>query len=611
MYHVWGGGMLGAERRRLFQVPNPHGLECGDGDDVSESELRVSRLFIYTYFLSIDAIDHALLSPSPTMATIVQRPTPTPSFDMPARSNSLIPQRRSRPSVEIIDVDQFEETETATRPAQRRRVNETPQVIEVLDSDDEDQPGHASSSRHQGTSSGAAASGSRQGQPSSSRRYRSPLPPPFDISVPPVPPLPRRYSGFGSMIPRARPPRLSPPRSSNAGPSRVPEPIRPINRPFIFSLTPPPPFVRGISPPPAEQRAAPAARHNPPMGFGGAIISSNHARLAAERLERQRRNERRAAGGRVAPLVAQDGPRNIFSRLSDYLPRFGGGGHLAHLDDEEDERTRADAQIALDIFLTEQNDVVGRRGFAQREVALLRTWRRGHKDDVDYKPEWTHPPHADGGFVFDFAPSELSMAPPAGGKGKGKEVVIDVDEVQEKEGVSTLLVCAKCLDPLVLRPDTMPEEEAKRVRVWGLRCGHLIDGKCLEELMKVEEEEEEMGIAEGSGKGKSKASEQEDDLDSLFEDQAPLEQDTSIRSRLRSRNHASTVVAFEIAVPLPPRPKKKLKARKSKSKPKKPVVEARSEWLCPVEGCARVHVSERIGGVWGDAPGQGAIGVFV
>lgn len=59
------------------------------------------------------------------------------------------------------------------------------------------------------------------------------------------------------------------------------------------------------------------------------------------------------------------------------------------------------------------------------------------------------------------------------------------------------------------------EEEACRRKVWGLRCGHLIDGKCFEELRKpVEEEdpdsgaldaiEERLPSPEPDGKGKGR-----------------------------------------------------------------------------------------------------------
>jgi hypothetical protein len=66
------------------------------------------------------------------MATIVERPLS--AFSMSA-SPTVVPQRRRRDSVEVIDVDSFEETNT--RPSQRRRVEQDTDIIELLDSDEE------------------------------------------------------------------------------------------------------------------------------------------------------------------------------------------------------------------------------------------------------------------------------------------------------------------------------------------------------------------------------------------------------------------------------------------------------------------------------------------
>ncbi|KAJ7616825.1 hypothetical protein DFH06DRAFT_1483685 [Mycena polygramma] len=685
------------------------------------------------------------------MATpIVERPLS--AFSMSA-SPSAVPQRRRRNSVEIIDVDSFEEP-----PAQRRRVEQRRDVIELIDSDEEADvemlpdggSGSGSGSRRESHISSppssrgqfspslqywrSVAGSSRQGRP-----YGSP-PPRASPShpIPPVPPLPRRYSGFASFAPpqapepRPRGPRVSPPPSSNlnaqAGSSSsrtpIPGPIRALPGTFAFEIpsSPPPEAVAAPAAGPGRTqrdddepfdfRPAPRARHDPPMGLGGALISSNNARMQAERLERQRRGERRLAGGRVAPAVALAGgsgsgsrratnataPRSSIMRRLASLNPFRWGDHendvdllaLAHPRDRDD-RTGGDAQLALDIFLADQEDQIGARfahpaqAFARREMALLRGWaRRGPvaREEEDYKPEYTHAGPAEGGYVYDFSPSEI--VPVTEGKGKGKEVVIDVDAEREKEGVSTLLVCARCLDPLLVRSDGITdggEEEARRRKVWGLRCGHLIDGKCFEELRKpVEEadrdderaaspepepEPEPKGKGKGKGKGKAKArdavdSEQEDH-DELFDDdedaahtttavrsrlrsshasgsaafEAPAAPDTStVRSRLRSsggaaldlgallpppppprrRAAAAAPAPFDLAAPLPAHPRRRAPPKrkgKGKGKAKKPVVEARYEWTCPVAGCGRVHVSEKIDGVWGNAPDKGAIGVFV
>ncbi|KAJ7470965.1 hypothetical protein FB451DRAFT_1472761 [Mycena latifolia] len=642
------------------------------------------------------------------MATIVERPLS--ALPMPDPPN-VVPQRRARDSVEIIDVDSFEDT--APPPSQRRRVEQPLDVIELLDSDDEQSTTppvasggstgdgrrrdvHPSSAIASGSGSGSAsASASRRagsatgwvvGSSSQGRRRHYVSPPPMlsldDESIPPVPPLPRRYSSFRSLthslVPRPRGPRVSPPPSSNlnvneASSSRnnVPGPIRPSSRSFSFELfsSPPPEAAPGAAAPPhaddtSELRPAPPARHNPPMGLGGALISSNNARLAAERLERQRRGERRAAGGRYVPAVAMgasgsgsgSGSRRPASARSSFVRRlanlnplrWGDGAEprlndvnllaLARRDDDGDERTRGDAQFALDLFLRDQEDAMAARfthparGFARRELAFLRGWTGGAQEEEDYRPEWTHPGPAEAGYVFDFAPSEI--VPAVSGKGKGKEVVIDVDA--EKENVSTLLVCARCLDPLLVGSDGIAEggeEEVRRRKVWGLRCGHLIDGKCYEELRKPVEDEaaapaaapddveapsDRKGKGKGKGKGKAKARYEDDDEDEDFDElfDEPFDEEdlvpNSIRSRLRPRAPGIplTPSAFELAVPLP-RPKKRAPKRKGKGKPKKPVVQARHQWACPVAGCGRLHTSEKIDGVWVNAAETGAVAVFV
>jgi hypothetical protein len=186
------------------------------------------------------------------------------------------------------------------------------------------------------------------------------------------------------------------------------------------------------------------------------------------------------------------------------------------------------------------------------------------------------------------------------------------------------------LDPLLVRSDGITdggEEEARRRKVWGLRCGHLIDGKCFEELRKpVEVEDPDSGALdaterppspepEDNGKGKAKApelaEEEQEQQDDLFDNDTT----NNIRSRLRSRASGSGAPSIW-RVPsrsqsrfLPPPEDGPANAQgQPKPKPRKRVVEARYEWMCPVAGCGRVHVSEKIDGV--NATEQGAIRVF-
>ncbi|KAJ7183575.1 hypothetical protein C8R46DRAFT_516910 [Mycena filopes] len=75
-------------------------------------------------------------SSSPPPPLPQQRQTPTPAMSTSTgTSTSTIPQRRRRPSIEVIDVDELEDQPP---PEQRRRLaREVPDVIELLDSEDE------------------------------------------------------------------------------------------------------------------------------------------------------------------------------------------------------------------------------------------------------------------------------------------------------------------------------------------------------------------------------------------------------------------------------------------------------------------------------------------
>ncbi|KAJ7835577.1 hypothetical protein B0H14DRAFT_2590210 [Mycena olivaceomarginata] len=660
------------------------------------------------------------------MATIVERPLSAFSDPMPS---AVVPQRRRRDSVEIIDVDSFEETNT--RPQQRRRVEEEPErnVIELLDSDDE-----PSGDSNVAGGSGASRevqqltciTGSQRGfRPSTAVESRGGLHPVRSNAVGRprtgrlayrprtvdniatvwslntsvdlntllrFPDLENLFLTTFSQPIQAEPsqallePTASGSSSGGVGGSGatstapVPGPILASSRPFAFELdsSPPPQAVRTAGPSrtndtsasgaaggsaPRFRRplprlnssdeedlvpaAAPRARHNPPMGLGGALISYNNARLEAERADRARRGERRAAGGRVAPAVAValaannrtdaasgsgsgsgsggnriganggasgSGSRranapgtSIMRRLASLNPfRWGDGdaaaGEAAHHDVEflalrggrggRDDRTRGDAQLALDIYLQDEDRFHARfahpaRGFARRELAFLRGWGgdaggAGDGEEESYRREWTHPPAPDAGFVFDFAPPNevLAASPQPKGKGKAKEVVIDVDaevepKQEEKGEMSTILVCARCLDPLLVRSDGVTDHGEER-------------RKCYEELRRppASVEDAESGGApdtsadleveveskgKGKGKGKAREEEREEEDELVDEDAGPSGSGSdNIRSRLRSRAsasgshshhhihtraHTQTMAgAFDVAVPPPPPP---------------------------------------------------------
>ncbi|KAF7327450.1 Peptidase A1 domain-containing protein [Mycena kentingensis (nom. inval.)] len=463
----------------------------------------------------------------------------TPSIPRLPTPQHIIPQRRPRSPDDIIVIDDDDDDPAALRPlpppAQRRRMTPFPEIIEIFDSDDDDDSGPGPSNRNgrfAGGSQSTSSSSERAHSDGNSRLF-SLSPPPLDAHIPPVPRLPAQFAALASLpISRSHPPR--PPVVSNQGSSRVPAPIRAASSDLLGIS-----IGRDSSPIIIDDdddddiiRPAPRARHNPPMGFGGALISTNNARVAAQRQERQRRLERSTAGSRVAPLVAGGSrvrPSNDHNGFLSRLRRLAapwrphvieGEDPLNQIDflalaappNEDDEQTRADADFALDLFLRDHEQQMGlsrifRFGGAQTQWGGLFGREPDAPAEDAYKQEYTHPPRAEGGFVFDFEPSQIVPAP-ASGKGKGKEVVIDVDEA-DKNRVDALLVCAHCFDPLFLRSNVEGgEEEEKRRRLWGLRCGHVFDGKCLEKLWQPADEaaavSSQVHQTKVVGKGKAK-----------------------------------------------------------------------------------------------------------
>lgn len=275
----------------------------------------------------------------------------------------------------------------------------------------------------------------------------------------------------------------------------------------------------------------------------------------------------------------------------------------------------------------------------------------------DYDRRMTHPERAGPGWTYDFGTEQ--------------------EESRSKMDGSEILVCAKCLDPLLANADGMvdvSEEEKKERRVWGLRCGHILDGKCVSILMRPEEEgglsktninpednskgkergnvlgkEEPVGLERTDGnavdelatsldvKGKGKASavpiRAAPPLDNKQKmPPFPLstesgKNDSSIRSRLRSRR--STVLPSSSTAassssprrsarhPATPHRRGGLSSTRRRGTKRKhtnvvtEVVEERYEWICPVSGCGRMHVSLKVAGLWKMDLENGAIGIFV
>ncbi|KAI0368607.1 hypothetical protein BV20DRAFT_998283 [Pilatotrama ljubarskyi] len=446
----------------------------------------------------------------------------------------------------------------------------------VLDSD-EDMPLASSSSSRQAPS-----------KPFGTRsRLMSPPPPaPQRGHTPGVPPLPHHLASQASFPRRYRAP--------NERAPDVPPPIRPLSRPLPYEARLPsvprlPP--RSAAPPPP---AAPRSHHQPSMGLGGALIALNRQN-ALQEANRANQERGRSYGG-FLPSFSE-----IWRRVTGY----GGEAEAADRLQNNERRWRhrvlpwSWSDVALDHeeeFLSPFGNDDAWFGLPHHLEAIRPAGRfppPAEKIPL-WKPEYTHPHKLAPGFTFDFAaPDEPSTIHSSGTSSPDTVIVLDEDVAGPSSGASasssataveTTLVCARCLDPLVLAPaDGSSPEDAKMRRVWALRCGHMLDGKCVAELMVPPdlpaapvsiEPPDEAAASSDKGKGKARADTQPADAP-VAGDQAPAavqdrkgkrkavepleregppkrptfaapaepEEDNSIRSRLRSRTRAAADVS--------------------------------------------------------------------
>ena len=280
--------------------------------------------------------------------------------------------------------------------------------------------------------------------------------------------------------------------------------------------------------------------------------------------------------------------------------------------------------------------------------------------DVTYKQSFTHSAKPSPGFTYNFDVSDQTDL--TGTTSSSAIVVLDDDDVnsstEESVEVTPTLVCARCLDPLSLTGSLdMHTEEAKKRRVWALRCGHMLDGKCIDVLMRpafvvpnTMETADRSGVERGEGRiGESshaapvKATEKGKGVDRShwqvqpdgeLQRAAPSHpagqiEGSSIRSSLRSsrlpapsatasapsalessigpiRSPVTRGHAAEPASPMKGRPKGKARARKAQ-------VLVRHEYMCPVANCGRIHRSVLMAGEaeWKTDPKEGAVALFV
>ncbi|KAG6894931.1 hypothetical protein C0992_003920 [Termitomyces sp. T32_za158] len=521
------------------------------------------------------------------MATVFERPMSALS-DTQAMPRQHSQQRRpSVVDVEIIDVDQIDLPSTSMLSRQRGQSSE----VIVIDSDDESAPQHqASGSTRAGESRLSSVAVFTMANTHSSvytasrrRRLISPPPPAVEpFQQPPVPPLPHRFAVLTGF-------------PTNPRTLGTPPVIRPIERNFDLLGNTRPLSTTLVDAHPNRHRrpqiAEPRAeRHH--IGLGGAIIAINDQ---GPRLNNNHDRNRRYRHNHIADNEGQHG---LIGRGVNALRRLY--TTLARISPADDD----DAFFPFEPLNAAAAAAADPGGFGFQDPFFHR--RRPEEDK--YKAEYTHPDSPQPGYTFNFAPPEPVPPKPA-------PIVIDLVGSDSEDGpiassskrsapaspaasVRELLVCARCLDPLVLGGGLVGDEGRRR-KVWALRCGHMIDGQCLDIVGVPEQVDGQEQRLDGKGKGKARAHDSAHALSSI---EAFASAENTVRSRLRSRG------------PLPPVPDMlpasmatttALGKRKRGTKPR---IEATHEWKCPVESCGRVHASVKIDGVWGPEPDKGLTG---
>ena len=339
------------------------------------------------------------------------------------------------------------------------------------------------------------------------------------------------------------------------------------------------------------------------MGLGGAIISSRRLANTSEP-QRPRGSTRRLRIPSLSRLV----------EYSRWAPRLGAGfmGDDAETDD---------------LFGDEDNEAM----FTSWQDFNPNFRRRptGTHEKDQYLPSYTHPPQPDPGFTFDFALPTSSSAntrfrtrlfPPTS---INNPIVLDDDDDNNGNESSTAiagpsssssssdtgqvtatLVCANCSDLLLINAALLSDENDRRV--WGLRCGHIIDEKCLNRLGQPSQViDDSPDFGKGKGKGTDSGPSYGDTI--VSENQTVLEaiQENSIRSRLRSRPGLTPSSKRPSSLDSPNRLPSGKRRRVSANKKK---VEAEYRWLCPVTNCGRTHVSVKVAGVWGPEKERESVG---
>jgi hypothetical protein len=140
----------------------------------------------------------------------------------------------------------------------------------------------------------------------------------------------------------------------------------------------------------------------------------------------------------------------------------------------------------------------------------------------------------------------------------------DTIEIDQPKHAKRYLACTRCGDPLYLNDGQKTPSD----RVWGLRCGHLLDQKCLLEISAPQEDKDRMNVIRPPPGG----------LDILG--------DEDVKS-------------------------KKTRGSKRKSTKKTVPEPVEYEWKCPVKGCGWKHISVLQEAEWKQDEEEGAVQLYV
>ncbi|KAK8854609.1 hypothetical protein IAR55_003348 [Kwoniella newhampshirensis] len=370
--------------------------------------------------------------------------------------------------------------------------------------------------------------------------------------------------------------------------------------------------ITGVNINPDPVPARPRRHHSPP-----------NRRLPDREFERamaavdQRVAEARAQVNEIAAAEAEERRRQIFSpppvlpapeprpriglgggvmvrgdRLFNFIPRPGGEGvarrHTQPAQDDAPQHNqpnnndgvinwgRVGRYRAMDVLGAMGGDVLAGFGFGDILGMMGGAGPAGMREEnVQTILSRVEPPvyeNVEPGFTQSFDLDEIDSE----FKAQSREP-IEIDEdgnVIPRKGrkfQKSYLVCASCTDPLLVSSAYRSPED----RVWMLRCGHLIDQKCLNKL-SIPTTEKELA---------------------------------------RVDKHPDVLGGIEAAeeVLLPSKSRRAKQPRAAKRAKKTVEVERRPDeytWRCEVECCGMEHKSEEVGGVWKGVEGEGAVAVY-